>query len=213
MRQRGRYKSNGIIMTKRKHHIRSTSVHHVQKLELYRAHTHPKDEGGYSTQPMKKYSNSKCYYNTSPIRTTTVALSYSSDEFICPVWAWFPHASKLDPELNDACRSITGYLRPSNVFELYLLAGIAPPDIRLDVCARVKKKKQKTNTTHSIYGQVPAERSMKRECIHISVQHPDFPAKVITQLRCQPGWKSSKGEYQSLDSVDMSQPVTHWCYM
>ena len=90
---------------------------------------------------LKKLSNSKWGCNASTIRTTALALSYSAAEYACPVWARSPHASKLDPELNDACRSITGCLRPTNVEELYLLAGIAPPDIRRDVCARVEKKK------------------------------------------------------------------------
>ena len=95
---------------------------------------------------LKKLSNSKWGCNASTIRTTALALSYSAAEYACPVWARSPHASKLDPELNDACRSITGCLRPTNVEELYLLAGIAPPDIRRDVCDRVEKKKQETNT-------------------------------------------------------------------
>ena len=94
-------------------------------------------------------------------------------------WARSPHASKLDPELNDACRSITGCLRPTNVEDLYLFAGIAPPDTRRDVCARVEKKKQETNAAHSLHGQVPAERRLKRECFLSSVRPADFPAKVI----------------------------------
>ena len=34
----------------------------------------------------------------------------------------------LNPELNQACRANTGCLRPTNVENLYLLAGIAPPE-------------------------------------------------------------------------------------
>ena len=129
---------------------------------------------------LKKLSNSKWGCNASTIRTTALAMSYSAAEYACPVWARSPHASKLDPELNDACRSITGCLRPTNVEELYLLAGIAPPDIRRDVCARVEKKKQETNAAfHSLHGQVPAERRLKRECFLSSVRPADFPAKVI----------------------------------
>ena len=101
---------------------------------------------------MKKLSNSKWGCNASTIRTTALALSYSAAEYTCPVWARSPHVSKLDPDLNDVCRSITGCLRPTNV-ELYLLAGIALPDIRRDVCARVER------------------RSSERPA--------DFPAKVI----------------------------------
>ena len=128
---------------------------------------------------LKKLSNSKWGCNASTIRTTAVVLSYSVAEYACPVWATSPHASILDPELNDTCRSITGCLRPTNVKELYLLAGIAPPDIRRDVCARVEKKEQETNTAHSLYGQVPAERCLKRECFLSVVRPADFPAKVI----------------------------------
>ena len=74
-----------------------------------------------------------------------LAWSYSAAEYACPVWAISTHASNLDPELNIACRSITGCLRPTNLEELYLLSAIAPPDIRRDVCTRVDKKKQETN--------------------------------------------------------------------
>ena len=73
---------------------------------------------------LKKWSNSKWDCNARTIRTTALALSYTAAEYGCRVWARSPHASKLDPELNDACRSITGCLRPINVEELYLLAGL-----------------------------------------------------------------------------------------
>ena len=128
---------------------------------------------------LKKLSNSKWGCNTNTIRTTPLALSYSAAKYACPVWDRSPHASKRDHELIDACRLITGCLRPTNVEELYLHAGIAPPDIRRDVCARMEKKKQETNSAHSLHGQVPAERRLKRECFLSSVRPADFPAKVI----------------------------------
>ena len=123
-------------------------------------------------------------FYASTIRTTALGLSYSATEYACPVWARSPHASKLNPELNDACRSITGCLRPTNVEELYLLAGIAPPAIRRYVCARVEKKKQETNAAHSLHGQVPAETRLKRECFLSSIRPDDFHAKII---RCRDG--------------------------
>ena len=116
---------------------------------------------------LKKFSNSKCDAIT--IRTTALAL----------VWARSPYVSKLDHELYYACISITGCLRPINVEELYLIAGIAPPDITRDVCAIVEMKKQETNAAHSLHGQVPAERRLKRECFLDSVRPADFPEKVI----------------------------------
>ena len=85
---------------------------------------------------------------------------------------------KLDPKLNNACRSISGCLRPTNV-ELYLLAGIVPHDIRTYVCDRVEKKKHGTNAVRSLHGQVKAERRLKRKCFLSFVPPADFHAKVI----------------------------------
>ena len=101
-------------------------------------------------------------------------------EYAAPVWASSSHAQKLNPELNSACRAVTGCLKPTNVEGMYLLAGIAPPDIRRDVCARVENTKQETNEAHSLYGQNPAERRLKsRNCFFRSVKPADFPNKVI----------------------------------
>ena len=99
---------------------------------------------------LKKLSNSKWDFNANTIITTALALSYSAAEYACPVRTRSQHASKLDPELNDACRSIPGCLRSTNVEELYLHSGIAPPDIRRDVCSRVENKKQETNAADSL---------------------------------------------------------------
>ena len=114
---------------------------------------------------LRKLCNSKWGANASTIRTTALALCYSVAEYATPVWARSSHAQKLNPELNSACRAVIVCLKPTNVEELYLLAGIAPPDIRRDVCARVEKTKQETNEAHSLYGQNPAERRLKsRNC-------------------------------------------------
>ena len=103
---------------------------------------------------LRKLSNSKWGANASTIRTTALALCYSVAEYAAPVWARSSHTQKLNPELNSACRAATGCLKPTNEEDLYLLAGIAPPDIRRDVCARVEKTQQETNEAHSLYGQI-----------------------------------------------------------
>ena len=128
---------------------------------------------------LRKLSNSKWGANASTIRITALALCYSVAEYAAPVWARSSHSQKLNPELNSACRAVTGCLKPTNVEDLYLLAGIAPPDIR-HVFVRVEKTKQETNEAHSLYGQNPAERRLKsRNCFLRSVKPADFPPKVI----------------------------------
>ena len=125
-------------------------------------------------------SNLKWGASASSIGTTALALCCSVAEYAAPVWSRSFHAQKLNPELNSACKAVTGFLKPTNVEDLYLLAGIAPPDIRRDVYARVEKTKQETNEAHSLYGQNPAERRIKsRNCFLRSVKPADFSPKVI----------------------------------
>ena len=129
---------------------------------------------------LTKLTTSKWGENPSTIRTTALALSYSTAEYAAPVWARSAHAKNLDPELNQACQSVSGCLKPTNVEDLYLLSGIAPPAIRRDVCARVERQKQSTRETHSLFVQIPADRRIKsRHCFMSSVQPANFPAKVI----------------------------------
>ena len=63
---------------------------------------------------------------------------------------------------------------------MYLLTGIALPDIRRYVCARMEKTKQETNEAHALYGQHPAEKRLKsRNCFLRSVKPAEFSPKVI----------------------------------
>ena len=197
-------------------HTSSVDTVTLDRTLSYKKHIHnTKMKVATRNNILKKLSNSKWGCNTSTIRTTALSLYYSAAEYAC---------SKLDPELNDVCRLITGCLRPTNVEELYLLAGIAPPDIRGDVCARVEKKKQETNAAHSLHGQVPAERRLKRECVLSSVPPANFPAKVIrcsewqhrqnlAQHNCAVNLDDSSAKGHTLGNVEMSQQVRYWCSM
>ena len=122
---------------------------------------------------LKKLANSRWGTNARTIRTT--ALCYSTAEYATPVWERSAYAHLLNPELNQACRAITGCLKPTNVENLYLLAGIAAPKIRRSVCARVER------TTKQVeFGHTPARRRLKsRRSFLTSVQPVHFPAKVV----------------------------------
>ena len=129
---------------------------------------------------LKKLANSRWGTNARTIRTTTLALCYSTAEYAAPVWERSAYAHLLNPEWNQACRAITGCLRPTNVENLYLLAGIASPEIRRSVCARVERTKQVERETHSLFGHTPARRRLKsRRSFLTSVQPVHFPAKVV----------------------------------
>ena len=123
-------------------------------------------------------SNSRWGRNARTIRTTALALCYSA-EYAAPVWERSAHAHLLNPELNQACRAITGCLKPTNVENLYLLAGIAPPEIR-SVCAKLERTKQVERETHSLFGHTPARSHLKsRRSFLTSVSPVHFPEKVV----------------------------------
>ena len=130
-------------------------------------------------------ANSRWETNARTIRTTALVLRYSTAEYAVPVWERLAYAHLLNTELNQACRAITGCLKPTNVYncsrELPLLA-----EIRRSVCARVERTKQVERETHSLFGHTPARRRlMSRRSFVTSVQPVHFPAKVIRVIE----WK------------------------
>ena len=153
---------------------------------------------------LTKLATSEWGANPSTNRTTALALSYSTAEYAAPAWVRSAHAKNLDPELNQACRSVTGCLKPTNVEDLYLLSGMAPPTIRRDVCARVERQKQSTRDTHSLSGQIPATRRLKsRHCLLSSVQPANFPAKVI---RCSE-WRKRLRNKSHIDIINLHEEL------
>ena len=85
---------------------------------------------------LRKLANSKWGTHPSTIKTTALALCYSTAVYACPVWERSAHAHMVDPVLKDACHAITGCLQPTNVENLYLLSGIAPHAVRRSVTAQ-----------------------------------------------------------------------------
>ena len=125
--------------------------------ELQTAYTQYKDEGSHTHQSSVEIGKLEVGHKCKHDQNHSACLCYSVAEYAAPVWARSHQAHVLDSELNTACRAITDCLKPTNVEDLYLLAGTAPPDIRRDVCARVKKKQQESNVANSLYGQTPTE--------------------------------------------------------
>ena len=85
------------------------------------------------------------------IKTTALAFYYSTMEYACPVWERSTYVSKLDLGLNEACRSITGCVRPTSVANVYFLVGIAPSGVRSATTSRQERIKQTEDPWHSLY--------------------------------------------------------------
>ena len=99
-----------------------------------------KSKVGSRNNILRKLTNSKWGATAHTLKSTALALCYSSAEYACLVWERPTHAKKLDPALNNTCRLITGCLKPTNTSNLHLLAGIAPADIRRKVASRLRTR-------------------------------------------------------------------------
>lgn len=112
------------------------------------------------------------------LRTSALALCYSAAEYACPVWHKSSHAKQVDVALNETCRIVTGCLKASPIDKLHKLAGIAPPDVRREVAAKLERHKAEHNTDHLLHGyQPPLSRLKSRKSF----------MRTTTPLTGQPG--------------------------
>lgn len=95
------------------------------------------------------------------LKSTALALCYSTAEYACPVWERATHAKKLDPVLNVSCRLITGCLKPTPTDRLYILAGIAPPEIRRSAASKKERQQQAIDERHPLFGHMPSQSRLK----------------------------------------------------
>ena len=102
-------------------------------------------------------ANTKWGADPETLRLTCLALCYSTAEFCAAVWSRSSHANKVNIELNKCCRTITGTMKATPVQHLYVLSGIAPPDIRRETSSMTERHKQMTDTRHPLYGHVGAQ--------------------------------------------------------
>ena len=68
--------------------------------------------------------------NADKLRTSPLALVYSTAEYCCPSWEKSAHVKMIDAQLHTTMRIITGTLQSTPLAWLPVLSNIAPPDIR-----------------------------------------------------------------------------------
>ena len=95
------------------------------------------------------------------LRSTALALVYSTAEYCSPVWSRSCHASGVDVELNRACRTVTGNLKCTPLTSLYRIAGIAPPPVRRETQAKTERDKQLNDSRYPLYGHQEVHRRLR----------------------------------------------------
>ena len=107
------------------------------------------------------------------LRQSALSLCYTTAEYCAPVWARSCHAHKVDSVLNNACRIITGTLKPTPLPALYRLSGIAPPHIRREVIAKIERYKQMNDPRHPLHGHQEVRRRLKSRKSFITIEGLD----------------------------------------
>ena len=97
----------------------------------------------------------------STLRSTALALCYSTAEYhACHVWERSTHAKKIDTS-HQRHVSPNHWMSETNSNSLYILSGIAPPDIRRSAASSRERKRQSTDGRHPLFGQVPTNKRLK----------------------------------------------------
>ena len=120
-----------------------------------------------------KLANSIWGADAKTLKTTAIALCYSTAEYCAPVWKNSRHTKKIDTELNNSCRKITGTLRPTPIPLVYRLAEIAPPHIRREAKTKTQKHKQEIDPRHTLYDHVPAQKRLKSRSSFMTTESLD----------------------------------------
>ena len=143
------------------------------------------------------------------MRTTAIALCLSVGEYCCPVLARSTHRKLIDTTLNETCRLITGCIRPTATPDLYMLSGIAPPEIRRSVHCQNERTKQLTDQRHSLHHHQPVKSRLHSRNSFVSTSQP---------LLCKPAearvtkWQHQWEATHSYDSVNKSRLYSRFLF-
>ena len=105
---------------------------------------------------LQKLTTSKWGATPHVLRTSALAQSHSAAEYANPVWEQSAHAKLLDPVPNESCPLITGCLKLTNVNNLHLVAGVAPPEIQREAASKKERSRQAYYPSHTLFSHQPA---------------------------------------------------------
>ncbi|UYV75975.1 hypothetical protein LAZ67_13001998 [Cordylochernes scorpioides] len=78
----------------------------------------------------EKLAGSSWGSDANTLRTSALALVFSTAEYCAPVWEGSCHTKLIDTQLNSTLRIITGVCQPTRIDWLPVLAHISPPELR-----------------------------------------------------------------------------------
>ena len=133
-------------------------------------------------------------------RTTATALCLSVAEYCCPVWARSTHRKPVDTTLNKTCRLITGCIRLTSTPDLYVLSGIAPPEIRRSVHCQNERSKQMIDQRHSLHHHQPVKCRLHSRNSFVSTSQPLLCKPTEARVtKWQNQWEATQSNLKKYD--------------
>jgi hypothetical protein len=147
--------------------------------------------------------------NAQTLRTASLALVYSSAEYCAPVWLNSAHVHKLDVQLNNVMRLITGTVKSTELQWLPVLSNIAPPKLRREAALFRELKNSRINGKSLLFEQlqdVPALRLRSRNPIWIDDPGPTNTVYDLLE-RCREMWSLSAPVHDDLVRDPTVEPL------
>lgn len=143
----------------------------------------------------------------STLRTTALALVYPVAEYCCPVWLNSAHTKKIDTQLNDTMRTISGTIQSTPLEWLPVLSNIPPPHLRRQMALKKEWIKCCDNPL------LPIHQDCLHEDLRLKSRNPPWllgkrlaQDEFHTNTAWRDGWAASNPDRLGLISDPVVQP-------
>ena len=135
------------------------------------------------------------------LRCSALALCYSTAEYCAPVWKNSAHCNKIDSQLNQTMRLISGTIRSTRTEWLPVLSNIAPPALRRILATAKLLQKAQANTDLPLnYDLDNAPR------LRLCSRHPAWRNKPPADFDLLESWRESWRECDVTNKALIDDP-------
>ena len=137
-----------------------------------------KAKGNTRNNLLRKLINGRWGAHPATVRTTALALCFSTAEFACSSWGHSRHTGHVDIALNDTCRIITGCLKATPNTLLVCTGGNSPSPHTPKGC-RQRCLQEDDRDTHSMTIALPSTGFHPEKAFLIQQKHLTHKNKML----------------------------------
>lgn len=155
---------------------------------------------------IRNLANTSWGANAETLRTSAIALVYSTAEYCAPVWINSHHTNLVDTQINQTMRTISGTIRTTQTAWLPVLSNIAPPQTRRLAALKTQAEKITNNTALPIHSDI-TELSSAR--LRLKSRLPAIrTANQLTNFSLEEHWQAQWRQQEVRNSNLVEDPTT-----